>query len=312
MKFKSLYVLSALFLGACCLTSCEEGTGENTDDLASVYWNKSAAFQMHLKGKVKVLVVGDSTESYTFNQSGNLVSTVYGQKETDYIYSSGRLTKVIGTWNWYTEQTSDTTLYTYATSGKYLPSMSFEVAQAGLIRNIASINAGIYLNRFVARGDSMLMLSSFQERYITNQIVEQTDTTSLTFNGGLYPVTMRSKNGVIHLTYASDGRFLTVEELSHDFYQSYSIVTTFKSTSDYLLPESVVRKRGNEIYNSKTFTYNDNEDVVLIANLDFDEEYSDYVYDANGNWISRSYRHKTRTTEWSEKVTETREITYWD
>ncbi len=315
MKFKSLYFLSALFVSACCLTSCEEGTGENTDELETIFWNKSAAFQMQLKGKVKTLAI-DTTEEFSFDQSGNLESSVYMQHETTtYTYSSGRLTRMITVSDWgYNEIFADTTDVTYGTSGKYLPVYTYDLLDNGLFKNLASHSSGNSTTIYEMSGDSMLMIYTQMENhydYAINYTQSMyADTTSLTFNGGAFPVTIRSNYSVTNVTYAPDGRFLTIEELFR--FHGGSTLTTFKSNSNYIIPISIERVYGTEDPEITTYTYNDKEDLTYEDGYYYDYEYSDYVYDANDNWISRSRRVKNREDVWTDKVTETRVITYWD
>jgi len=320
MKIRSLFFLSAFFVGVCCLTSCEEGTtNENADELASIYWNKSAAFQLHLKGKVKTMVTDDSITTTTFNQSGNIISyisNVDNQENQKLItYSNGKLTREIYSWSMGAGINADTTSYTYGTFGKYLPITENSGTEMHLVRNIAGINGNMKSTRFVASGDSIWMISSYSRQNM-NMIYaqeENADTTSLTFNGGLFPVTMRSKYIQCSFTYASDGRVLTSEVVYSGL---SSTVTTFKSDCDYLLPISVEYKQGGEIFSAITYSYNENGDIIGKVGAGLDEEYSDYVYDAKGNWISRSYRSKVDSAVlseiWNDKVTQPRHFTYWE
>lgn len=307
MKFRSLYFLSALFLSASCLTSCEEGTGENTDELETIYWNKSAAFQMQLKGKVKTVVVDDSLESYVFNQTGNITSMTDEYAATEYIYSNGRLTRQIST---YSSGYKDTMDYTFNVSGKYLPLIMYEEV-AGLYKNLASIKyPWNSTTTFTASGDSVLIISTHAQHHtMMDDYMSFSDTTgSITFNGGLFPATIRNYEGLTTFTYAADGRFLTEQKTT--FYNS--ILTTYKTNSSYLLPVSeVVESEYSETPSTTTYTYNDNEDLIRVVNGETIEEYDDYVYDSKGNWTSRSYKSKEGET-WSDEVTETRVITYWD
>ncbi len=315
MKIKSLYLLCALFVGVCCMTSCEEDSGENTDELATIYWNKSAAFQMQLKGKVKTMVA-DSITTTSFNKSGTITSIITDDdgdvSSYLYTYSSGRLTREIYSWSWDGHTNSDTTDYTYGTSGKYLPISANNVIQMRLFRNIASLNTDYYTTRFEASGDSVLMISSHSNDYgIMNYTpMEHVDTTSFTFNGGLFPVTIRRNNSLCNLTYASDGRFLTAEE---EYFGLSSMVVTFKSdNTEYLLPLSVEYKQAGATYATETYTYNENDDIISKDGQFYDEEYSDYIYDSKGNWISRGYRGKGTMGDWSAKITQTRQFTYWE
>lgn len=318
MKIKSLFFMSALCLGVFCLTSCEEGTnGEDGGDLESIYWNKSAAFQMQLKGKVKTVVV-DTITTISFNESGNIISEITDNNgfinKNLLTYSNGRLVRNIYSSGYGEHGYSDTTNITYGTWGKYLPTNSNDAIDMKLIRNVAGIKSNHSSTRFVSSGDSILMITSNENLYNSKRKAEMgyADTTSLTFNGGLYPVSMKRGNRVCTITYASDGRFLTIDDKYVDFYQTNSTVTTFKSDSKYLLPVSIVRKQGNEAYSTETYEFNENDDIISKDGQSYDEEYSDYVYDAKGNWTSRNYRSKESAGEWSPKRKQTRTITYWD
>jgi len=316
MKIRTLYFLSALFVGACCMTSCEDGTTDgNTDDLESIYWNKSAAFQMQLKGNVRTMVTNDTTMTTSFNQSGNYTSviTADGGDETQrlYTYANGRLMNEIYSWSWGEGRNADTTSITYGTSGKYLPIFAYNLMEMRLFKNIASVSSNYNTTRFEVSGDSMLMISSYSHQYMNASYVqmENADTTSFTFNGGLFPVTIRGYNSMYNITYASDGRFLTAEE---SYYGLSSTVTTFKSDSEYLLPLTVDYNQNGETFSTITYTYNENDDIISKVGENYTEEYSDYVYDAKGNWTSRSFRNKYEGAAWSSSVTQTRQFTYWD
>jgi len=209
---------------------------------------------------------------------------------------------------------SDTINYTYGTSGKYFPLSYTEVDEMGLFKGVQTM--GLYKNRasissistnkrFVECGDSTLMIT------ISSFIYATADTSILTYNGGLFPLTIRGKSKVTNFTYATDGRFLTVEDVN-----SYrSMVTTFKSNSNYLLPISIVTLSGVGMRDTTTriYSYNENEDLITIVNSLTQSEYGDYVYDAKGNWTSRSARGKVITADvWNAKRFETRQLTYWE
>ncbi len=314
MKFKSFFYVSALFVSACCMTSCEEGTDDNNDELASIYWNKSAAFQMQLKGNVDSLITEDGF-IYTFNQSGNITKCIGQNYLTEFEYSNGRLIREINTTQtWGDEIQKDTNSYTYGTSGKYLP--LFENIESGLYRNIAGYKTRFRKANYVQRGDSMLMIISYEDHYnITNRIErEAPDTASLTFNSGSLPVTLRTPYSTYNMTYASDGRFLTIEEVSDNFYDGEMIdLTTFKSNSNYLLPISRVRTLNNQSVTIRAYTYNEYDDVLTEEAVDYQIRYSDYQYDSKGNWISRHRESRytfSDNPDWTDDGTQTRTITY--
>lgn len=309
MKNSFLYLLCAVFVGACFMTSCEEGTGENTDDLATIYWNKSDAFRMQLKGKVKTMYDGDSIDAYTFNQDGNITQySNNGWVVSSFTYTNGRLTRKIGYSHFYEEVYQDTTDYAYGTSGKYMPLDLEEVIEGGLFRNIASFTTKFGVNSFVTSGDSLLLIRSYGQELRGGYVFADT-IGSLTFNGGLLPLTIRNEGGLTTFTYAEDGRFLTVQETMYD----YSRQTTYKSNSNYMLPISrVILQQDYGVPTTTTYSYNDNEDLIAVECLNQGKEFSDYVYDSNGNWISRNFRYKYGEGVWSEKYPDTRSFTYWE
>jgi len=317
MKIRFLFFLSALFVGACCLTSCEEGaTDENTDELASIYWNKSAAFQMQLKGKVKTLYLEDSTAIVNFNESGNLISDVSFEEVTHYNYSNGRLTSIINRSIWDDQSYMDTTTFTYGASGKYVP-MDQEVL-GGLYRNLASFHDRIRSTSFVQSGDSMLMILSHEGHYtaMNRTPMAMQDTAVLKYNGGVFPVSLRRGIRMTSMTYATDGRFLTVDDVyNYGEGQLYSYLTTYMSDSEYLLPISRVDKENGQTTSTTTYTYNENGDQLTYVNSDYEVEYRDYQYDSNGNWISRKHRSRYTYVEnptWSDDLIQTRSFTYWN
>lgn len=60
-----------------------------------------------------------------------------------------------------------------------------------------------------------------------------------------------------------------------------------------------------------TYSYNQQGDLVSEVYSDgYQQAYSDYVYDAHGNWISRNYSYKNGE-QWTAPVAQTRTITYY-
>lgn len=316
MKIKSLFFLSALFVGSvCCLTSCDDGSGDGSGDGStgdeSIYWNKSMAFQMQLKGNVKTLVLDDSMEVYTFNQTGNVDSYVYENQLYLYTYINGRLTRLVRTTKSGMMQDSynDTTLFTYGSLGKYVPVYLDGMEGEVLFKNLASVKRSYNTVNYVLKGDSVLMLTNHTYNVASKRnIMGYVDTTRLIYNGGSFPLIMKSRHGLINLTYASDGRFITFNNVGEYF----TSMTTYKPNSDYLLPLSDVTGYQGQTPETYNYTYDEKDEVIAIDGTDKDEEYSDYVYDNKNNWISRKYRYTYDGTIWSEKETETRLITYWE
>jgi hypothetical protein len=156
----------------------------------------------------------------------------------------------------------------------------------------------------------MLLISTYT--YSDSEIY--TDTTNLRFSGD-FPVSISSDMFYSRFTYAPDGRFLTAVEghVGHMDYSSYS-TTTYDPVNQAMLVNKIVHTNinmGDETSYEGNYTYNDHDDQIGYIEGAYQEEYSDYVYDAQGNWTERKYRY-LNGDDWTSKVTQTRQLTYWD
>lgn len=321
MNFKSLYCVSVLFLGVCFMTSCDDETIDGNGDFnggSSYYWDRSDAYKSQLKGNVKTVIVDDSAEIHIYNRSGVLLTSTtkgeYGYEIVVHERSNGQLIRTIS--NWYSNNQSnedfsaDTVTFSFNTSGKYVPRYPDGLDHENLIKNLSTFGGDWHTTRFVTSGDSMFMLREYHNMQdITSYTVDTM--CSIRFVGAL-PVVFTSRHGVTTVTYAEDGRYITIDEIYP--YSESRTITRFKEESDYLLMTAMEFYYDGEALPRRTVlcTYNENDDLIGQETSNFEEEYFDYEYDDKNNWINRTYRYKYDYEEDWTVETQTRTITYWE
>lgn len=316
MKRHPLFLAFTLLLAAGLFTACEEnGNTDDPDNGTGTYWTKSAAFRMQLKGKVKTLV-DDSTATYTFDEKGNLLTVrdewENGYEEETYIYNAtGKVLEHRNVSHSQFNSYGDTTKVFYGTMDKYFPLSGYHIEEGGLYYNLERLEMSNGTTRYVASGDSVLMINTYSYSY-GEESQTQSDTIGLAYNGGKYPVRLNGRYMWGRYTYAADGRFLTAEwgHAGHVGYSS-SVKRTFKGEGPYQQAIMEERFENGVKYSEMTLTYNEHSDPTGSIDGEYQVEYANYVYDAQGNWTERTFRYKNGPA-WTTAVKQTRQITYWD
>ena len=118
------------------------------------------------------------------------------------------------------------------------------------------------------------------------------------------------------MEFASNGMFT---KYSEGFMGQGYITTrihTFEKDDEYQLLKSVRYENifGEEhTVSIRTITYNDKKDVLTDVEEENEQVYFDYIYDDKDNWTSRKYKYKNGAeSAWSDVITESRTITYWN
>jgi len=314
MKRYPLFFVCTFLLAAGLFTACEEtGTTDDPDNGSGNYWTKSYAFHMQLKGKVKTLII-DSTQTLNFDEKGNLLTKrdewENGYSLETYIYNaSGKIVEQRQVTVSQYENYGDTMTVSYGNHGKYVPLSPYHIEMEGLFYNLGRMEGSDNTIRYVVSGDSLLMISSYT---FTNagETVTESDTVGLGFDGGSYPVRLNTDFMWGRYSYAADGRFLTAES-GHGGHGSSWTKRTFNADGPY---QQLVKEEyyyDGALYSETTNTFNEHGDQTGSVSGSYQEEYTGYVYDAQGNWTERMYRYKNGA-EWTTPVKETQQITYWD
>lgn len=312
MKSKVLLFCTLLSAGLG-LYSCDtETTGDSSN-----YWTRNALTHLKLRGAVKTLT--QTERVYNFNTEGNLSSQVVYGNETFYHYEDGKMVRSVSYYSG--SEIGDTIRYEYDNVGKFIPRSTFHLFETGLVPALSAVITSQGRTDYDFHGSNLWIVYSIN----MGNDLRAMDTAVVAFTGN-YP---SSYTGVFefmnNMTYAANGMFRTYSEGFLYPESSSTRAYSFLSNDDYLLMSSRVETSTGS-YNNGTsttsYTYNSHFDVLketyVSSYMNGDEqssyqsetEYSDYVYDSNGNWTSRKMRSKNQDV-WSAYQTETRGFEYY-
>lgn len=304
MKTKLLWV--SFIVAAIVFSGCEP-TDVNTD--FKNYWSSNSLVRMKLRGKVKTLQA--EGERLEFNEKGFITSSSFFSDDystsTVYNYDSdGKLLSTTSTNN-NGAVTSTDTRYAYDNHGRYVVNSGFHLHESGLTPNLKSITGDRFKTEYVFSGDNLLVINTYDS---------EKDTLIVKYDGK-YPVSSSTSWSFMKdMEFASNGMFT---KYSEGFVGEGYITTrihTFEKDDEYQLLKSVRYENifGEELTVSiRTITYNDKKDVLTDVEEEYEQVYFDYIYDDKDNWTSRKYKYKNGAeSAWSDVITESRTITYWN
>lgn len=265
---------------------------------------------MKLRGKVKV--VQAEGERIEFNEKGFMTSDSYTSENystsTVYNYDSdGKLLSTTSTNKNGAVTSTDTRNYAYDNHGRYVVNSGFHLHESGLTPNLKSITGDRFKTEYVFSGDNLLVINTYDT---------EKDTLIVKYDGK-YPVSSSTSWSFMKdMEFASNGMFT---KYSEGFVGEGYITTrihTFEKDDEYQLLKSVRNENlnGEELTVSiRTITYNDKKDVLTDVEEEYEQVYFDYIYDDKDNWTSRKYKYNNGAeSAWSDVITESRTITYWN
>jgi hypothetical protein len=301
-----------LIIGIC--ESCN--SGNNNSDVSN-YWDSNTLVHNQLRGAVKTVTTNNGETVTTYNTDGYIVSMVSSGTDASSVtysyendklmsetYSLQNVTAVSGR-----TSTSFTTYYEYNNEGKYIPRGPIHFLEYGLVPNLSAVIQDDSRDDFVFNGNDLWLISTTADGTETVK-----DTLVFTYDGN-YPSDVTTLSSYCQdMSYASNGMFKNYTEAFYGADYDDAHVYTFLVHDTYLLPSSMVETYKNASSSSVTTTnyaYNTQMDILSQTSDTYSHEYADYVYDEQGNWVSRNYRYKNSQEAWSDYTTETRTITYW-
>jgi len=283
------------------------------------YWDSNALTKMKLRGAVHTMT--ENATVFTFNSDGNVISQITTLPDntfgTTYNYENGKLVSETFT-NSASNKTplrseSFHTTYEYENVGKYIPNGVINLFERGLVRGLSAIIKDESRVDIDIHGSNLWMVNTYQGI--------PSDTTIVEYSGNL-PSNISSYSSYCNnLNYASNGMFLSYSNghTGSNFSNDYSY--TFVPSDTFLIVDRIVN---TSTYGTQTslkttdYTYNDHlemtEEASVITGFESAQwkyQWTDYVYDSAGNWITRKFRSSTGATTWSEYTTETRSFTYY-
>lgn len=305
MKTKLFWVL--FIVAAIVLSGCEP-SDVNTN--FKNYWSSNSLVRMKLRGKVKTLKI--ENEQFDFNEKGFITSRLYEAEgySNSVVYnydSDGKLVSTTTTNINGATTTTDTRNYAYDNHGRYVANSGFHLHESGLTPNLKSITGDGFKTEYVFSGDNLLVINTYDS---------EKDTLIVKYDGK-YPVSSSTSWSFMKdMEFASNGMFTKYSEGFIGQGYKTTRIHTFEKDDEYQLLKSVRNENlnGEELTVSiRTITYNDKKDVLTDNEEEYEQVYSDYVYDDNDNWISRKYKYKNGAeSAWSNVITESRTITYWN
>ncbi len=305
MKTKLLWV--SFIVAAIVFSGCEP-TDVNTD--FKNYWSSNSLVRLKLRGKVKSVQTGD--RRIDFNEKGFMTSDSYTSDNystsTVYNYDSdGKLLSTTSTNKNGAVTSTDTRNYAYDNHGRYVVNSGFHLHESGLTPNLKSITGDRFKTEYVFNGDNLLVISTF---------VAEKDTLIVKYDGK-YPVSSSTSWSFMKdMEFASNGMFTKYSEGFVGQGYKTTRIHTFEKDDEYQLLKSVRNENlnGEELTVSiRTITYNDKKDVLTDVEEEYEQVYFDYIYDDKDNWTSRKYKYKNGAeSAWSDVITESRTITYWN
>lgn len=323
MKRNALLFI-ATFMAIVLFSSCD--TGESGSDSNSNYWYSNSLTRMNLKGTVKS-ISDEWNAFYTFNLDGNMTSKydlIYGDS-TVYHYENGLLVsqstisrqfmhdeqRMINRQSGIYGQSTQTMTFAYENAGKFVPAHPFHLHEDGLIPGLSSMESNSFKTDYVFDGNMLNMISYEKngEEWIPS------DTAIITYSGA-YPASYVGQWDFFEgISMQSNGMFSTYTEGFNGPYSRTTRERHFVSINGVQRVSSCseTMMQADTIYSqsSISYTYNQQGDLVSEIYSDgYQQAYSDYVYDAHGNWISRNYSYKNGE-QWTAPVAQTRTITYY-
>ena len=309
MKTKLFWVL---FIVAAIVFSGCEPSDVNTN--FKNYWSSNSLVRLKLRGKVKSVQTEDRRIEFRieFNEKGFMTSDSYTSENystsTVYNYDSdGKLLSTTSTNKNGAVTSTDTRNYAYDNHGRYVVNSGFHLHESGLTPNLKSITGDGFKTEYVFNGDNLLVISTF---------VAEKDTLIVKYDGK-YPVSSSTSWSFMKdMEFASNGMFTKYSEGFVGQGYKTTRIHTFEKDDEYQLLKSVRYENifGEELTVSiRTITYNDKKDVLTDVEEEYEQVYFDYIYDDKDNWISRKYKYKNGAeSAWSDVITESRTITYWN
>lgn len=313
-------------------SACEQEDPMNNDDSSKNYWDRSDAFRAGLRGKVKSVQIGD--EKIEYNTDGKMTSVRVENVDnsflnaSDYSYDGeGRLVMVKSSYITSYYSSYDTITYKYGSHGKYVPASSFHFNEGGLMKNLIRVESrgdqyDAYASDLVFDGNKMNMIM-----FDIDDSESEPDTITFTYNG-LYPSATRSE--YYYDDGGSWGEFMEATYQENGMFDTYAEGFFGTGASAYEdRREFVYRKGGTfmlmDVYNQvrtetigdgytekTTYTYNEKEDIVSsVSTFGYNSEYSDYVYDDQNNWVSRTLKTWS-SYDTTQVYLESRIITYYE
>ena len=305
MKAKLLWVL--FIVTAIVFSGCEP-TDVNTD--FKNYWSSNSLVRLKLRGKVKSVQTGD--RRIDFNEKGFMTSDSYTSDNystsTVYNYDSdGKLLSTTSTNKNRAVTSTDTRNYAYDNHGRYVVNSGFHLHESGLTPNLKSITGDGFKTEYVFSGDNLLVINTYDS---------EKDTLIVKYDGK-YPVSSSTSWSFMKdMEFASNGMFTKYSEGFMGQGYKTTRIHTFEKDDEYQLLKSVRNENlnGEELTVSiRTITYNDKKDVLTDVEEEYEQVYFDYIYDDKDNWTSRKYKYKNGAeSAWSDVITESRTITYWN
>lgn len=305
MKTKLLWV--SFIVAAIVFSGCEP-TDVNTD--FKNYWSSNSLVRLKLRDKVKS--VQTEERRIEFNEKGFMTSDSYTSENysnsTVYNYNSdGVLTSKTTTNVSNNVSSANTTTFAYDTHGKYVINSAFHLHETGLTPNLKSITGDGFKTEYVFSGDNLLVINTYDS---------EKDTLIVKYDGK-YPVSSSTSWSFMKdMEFASNGMFTKYSEGFMGQGYITARIHTFEKDDEYQLLKSVRNENlnGEELTVSiRTITYNDKKDVLTDNEEEYEQVYFDYIYDDKDNWISRKYKYKNGAeSAWSDVITESRTITYWN
>lgn len=305
MKTKLFWVL---FIVAAIVFSGCEPSDVNTN--FKNYWSSNSLVRMKLRGKVKTLK--NENEQFEFNEKGFVTISLYEAEgySSSVVYnydSDGKLVSTTTTNINGATTTTDTRNYAYDNHGRYVANSGFHLHESGLTPNLKSITGAGFKTEYVFNGDNLLIVSTYDAKK---------DTLIVKYDGK-YPVSSSTLWSFMKdMEFASNGMFTKYSEGFVGQGYKTTRIHTFEKDDEYQLLKSVRNENlnGEELtVSTRTITYNDKKDVLTDNEGEYEQVYYDYVYDDNDNWISRKNKYKNGAeSAWSNVITESRTITYWN
>lgn len=305
MKTKLFWVL---FIVAAIVFSGCEPSDVNTN--FKNYWSSNSLVRMKLRGKVMTLKI--ENEQFDFNEKGFITNRSYEAEgySNSVVYnydSDGKLVSTTTTNINEATTTTDTRNYAYDNHGRYVVNSGFHLHESGLTPNLKSITGDGFKTEYVFSGDNLLVINTYDS---------EKDTLIVKYDGK-YPLSSSTSWSFMKdMEFASNGMFTKYSEGFMGQGYKTTRIHTFEKDDEYQLLKSVRNENlnGEELTVSiRTITYNDKKDVLTDNEEEYEQVYYDYVYDDNDNWISRKYKYKNGAeSAWSNVITESRTITYWN
>lgn len=301
-----LYLFAGLLFLITAVISCKKNDDPNPPQTENVFWEDHWRV-CELKGQPKTVVFTDGEYDWSleFNSNGKLIKQHNTILEYD---SKNRLTKIIRGEGDGSYCDCDIIELEYGNHSKYVMIQHLFDFPFMLVKGVTAIILDGIRCEFIVNKTSITFVDLFDEG----------DFGYTMYYSGDFPThgeCMIDGPGQIAYKYGKDYKFSEVYQ-TYDDSEHYGKSIFNTTDTPYILPTFDERILDELGYNTTKYEYTSDWELIKkigtgLEYHNYEESYSNYKYDSQGNWTERTINRKYGSGE-TKTRTETRTITYYN